>query len=639
MPSMAVGKKAMRADRSRTLALCVLAVLVAALIGVLAVTKPAHAGNFTVTNTNASGAGSLEQAIANANANNNNRTIDTIKFNIPTTDPGFGLTTPGVFTISSTSALTQITEPLTIDGYSQPRSKPNALAVGNNAVLKIELRRTVSGPGAGLWIGAKNTTIKGLVINRWEEGVRISGSGSRANKLEGNFIGTDSSGTLDPGGSLFGVVIDGAPANTIGGTTPAKRNVISANDQSGVSISGTGAKTNKVMGNYVGTKANGTEALRNSSRGVLVSEGASNTTIGGTTVGARNIISANGQSGVTFATGARANKVMGNYLGTNARGTQRLGTDDRQSVSIEDAPNNTIGGTTVGARNIISGNAGYGVSISDPGAQGNKVMGNYIGIDVKGTQDLGNFNSGVFIEDAPNNTIGGTTAAARNIISGNAGPGVRIAGSGTTGNKVEGNYIGIDASGTLDRGNDGSGVFIEAPNNTIGGTTVGARNIISGNAGYGVGIRGDNAATGNSILSNSINDNDQLGINLILNFDDVTANDTGDGDTGPNNLQNFPELSSAKKTGDETTIKGTLNSTAGTTFTIQVFSSLEKDASGHGEGKKFLGQKSVTTDATTGNASFTATTPVVPAGQVVSATATNQSTGDTSEFSVAIFAS
>jgi hypothetical protein len=166
--------------------------------------RPAYAKTFTVTTTNASGAGSLEQAISSANANNNTSTIDTIKFNIPTTDPGFGLTTPGVFTISSTSAQSQITEPLTIDGYSQGKAttnttaddaKPNTLAVGNNAVLKIELRRTVTGAGTGLWIGTKNTTIKGLVISRWEEGVRISGSGSRANKVQGNFLGADASGT------------------------------------------------------------------------------------------------------------------------------------------------------------------------------------------------------------------------------------------------------------------------------------------------------------------------------------------------------------------------------------------------------------------------------------------------------------
>jgi hypothetical protein len=130
-----------------------------------------------------------------------------------------------------------------------------------------------------------------------------------------------------------------------------------------------------------------------------------------------------------------------------------------------------------------------------------------------------------------------------------------------------------------------------------------------------------------------------LGIDLEVNFQiGVTANDTGDGDGGENNLQNFPVLSSATRTGDKTTIKGTLDSTLLKTFTIQFFSSPLADSSGHGEGKKYLGQKSVTTDVN-GNASFTATTPVVPAGQVVSATATKQATGDTSEFCVAVTAS
>lgn len=207
----------------------------------------------------------------------------------------------------------------------------------------------------------------------------------------------------------------------------------------------------------------------------------------------------------------------------------------------------------------------------------------------------------------------------------------------TTGNRIMGNYIGTKANGTEALGNQVGVTINFAPDNTEGGTTVGARNIISGNGDSGVVIIG----TSNRILSNSIYDNDNLGINLNGGTEDgfgVTANDTGDGDTGGNNLQNFPVLSSAQKTGDKTTIQGTLNSIASTTFTVQFFSSLNADASGNGEGQKLIGQNSVTTNGS-GDASFSATAPVVPAGQVVSATATNQSTGDTSEFSVAIFAS
>lgn len=207
-------------------------------------------------------------------------------------------------------------------------------------------------------------------------------------------------------------------------------------------------------------------------------------------------------------------------------------------------------------------------------------------------------------------------------------------------NRVQGNFIGTDGTdtGLL---NNSRGVQIDgAPDNTVGGTTTGARNVISGNDGPGVFVKG-NAATGNRILSNSVHSNGQLGIDLAASFapDGVTANDAGDGDTGPNNFQNFPVLSEAAKSGKKkTVVEGTLNSTANTTFTIQFFSSLETDSSGNGEGRRFLGQTSVTTDAS-GNVSFTATTPRVAAEQVVTATATNETTGDTSEFSRTVVAS
>jgi hypothetical protein len=206
---------------------------------------------------------------------------------------------------------------------------------------------------------------------------------------------------------------------------------------------------------------------------------------------------------------------------------------------------------------------------------------------------------------------------------------------------VRGNFIGTDPSGTADLGNN-IGVVALGDNNTIGGTTAAARNIISGNGGDGVEVHftvgdPDGGATGNRILSNSIYDNDTLGIDLVHSNDPpgVTPNDPGDNDAGPNNLQNFPDISSARTGRRATTIKGTLNSTASTTFTIQFFSSPVADPSGNGEGKKLKGSKSVTTDSS-GDATFTFKPKrKVPKGQVVTATATNQSTGDTSEFSKA----
>jgi hypothetical protein len=346
-----------------------LAALVMAGLMLVGLSTPARASTtFTVTNTNDSGAGSLNQAILDANDTSG---ADIINFNIPGS---------GVKTISPDAELPNITEALTINGYSQPGASVNTLAQGNNAVLKIELSGAEAPGGSGLRIGAANSTVKGLVINRWESGVRLGG-----------------------------------------------------NDASG-------------------------------------------------------------------------NQIVGNYIGTNPSGTQDLG--NNSGITIVDAPNNTIGGTTRAARNIISGNDGDGVQINGNGARGNKIIGNYLGTDKNGTADLGNGFYGVLIISAPNNTIGGTTAGERNVISGNGDDGVEIDGA---------------------------------------------------------------SATGNRVLSNSIFNNDELGIDL-LGTNGPTANDPGDGDTGPNNLQNKPVLISARTSATSTIVRGTLNSTPNNTFLIQYFS-------------------------------------------------------------------
>ena len=201
-----------------------------------------------------------------------------------------------------------------------------------------------------------------------------------------------------------------------------------------------------------------------------------------------------------------------------------------------------------------------------------------------------------------------------------------------------GNYIGTDVTGMAALGNTNGGVaiFFSASNNAIGGTAAGAGNTIGFNGLDGVLVRSvaGQATTNNSILSNSIFSNTNLGINLKpVNSDGVTANDLGDPDTGANNLQNFPEVTSASSIPSGTTIEGSLNSTPSTIFTLQFFSNPACDTpSGHGEGETFLGSASVTTDST-GNVSFSATVPgSAPIGQVVTATATDPA-GNTSEFS------
>jgi len=303
-----------------------------------------------------------------------------------------------------------------------------------------------------------------------------------------------------------------------------------------------------------------------------------------------------------------------------------------------DAPNVVVRGLVVNNWN------NYGIDVSGVGS-GTRIEGNFIGTDASGTSDQGNRIHGVRLESPSGVTIGGTTPDKRNLISGNGnttttGSGVEIVGSGAMDNKVEGNLIGTDAAGTADLGNTGAGVVIATVDgNTVGGvddpsTPESPANTIAFNDQDGVWVV---SGIGNRILSNSIFSNSQLGIDLLGGTENafgVTANDRNDPDTGANHLQNLPVLTSAT-TASGTTINGRLNSRPRKTFTIQFFSSPTADPSGYGEGKTFLGQKEVRTNRK-GKRSFTFPAVLPPGENMVTATATNNSIGDTSEFSNAV---
>ncbi|MCS6805114.1 MAG: right-handed parallel beta-helix repeat-containing protein, partial [Blastocatellia bacterium] len=473
----------------------------------------------------------------------------------------FNITPAGAKTISPPTKLPTITSPVTIDGTTQP---------GFSGSPVIELDGAGAGVvSSGLLITAGSSVVRGLVINRFgSNGIVIEANGG--NLIEGNFIGTNLTGTADLGNSNDGVRIFGVPTNTIGGTTTTARNIISGNNSDGVEINGRASFSNQVQGNFIGTNVTGTARLDNAGHGV---------------------------------------RIFG-------------------------ATNNTIGGTTAGARNVISGNNEDGVHIFGLSATSNRVQGNFIGTDSSGTARLDNFRDGVFILEARNNTIGGTTTSARNVISGNNDNGVRIFTNSASGNLVQGNFIGTDAGGTTDVGNSFRGVIIfHAPNNTIGGIAVDAGNTIAFNDQGGVFMFGS-AATGNTIRGNLIHSNGGLGIDL--DPAGVTLNDACDGDTGPNRLQNFPLLLSASSMGRTTTITGTLNSTANRAFILEFFAVNTCDPSGHGEGQTFLGSAAVTTDGSC-NATFTVRLPfALTVGQNITATATDNTTNDTSEFSACV---
>ena len=259
------------------------------------------------------------------------------------------------------------------------------------------------------------------------------------------------------------------------------------------------------------------------------------------------------------------------------------------------------------------------------------VQGNYIGTDATGTRALGGSSAGINIL-SNNHTIGGTAAAARNVISGNS-IGIQLGGffSGTVGNVIQGNFIGLNAAGTAPLPNLNQGIAVnDAVNNTIGGTQNGAANKIAFNIGPGVTLQG--VATGISIRGNAIFSNNGLGIDLAVNG--ITPNDGTDSDTGPNQLQNFPVITSVTSASNSTTIQGSLKSIQSTSFQIDFYSNSTVDPSGNGEGAQFFGTTSVNTDAN-GDAAINVTIPTgLAAGRVISATATDPN-GNTSEFSAA----
>jgi hypothetical protein len=273
-----------------------------------------------------------------------------------------------------------------------------------------------------------------------------------------------------------------------------------------------------------------------------------------------------------------------------------------------------IGGATAGARNLISGNGFDGIIID--GGSGSLVEGNYIGTDITGTTSIANASNGVeistgFVSTA---TIGGTSAGAGNLISGNTQDGILISRSVKI--QVLGNHIGTTATGTNPLPNGGAGVFIDFSfNNSIGGQAAGAGNTIAFNRGAGVFV---NSGTGNLISGNSIFSNGALGIDL---------NEA----RGANNSQPTPVLTSAILSNGTTTVQGTLTAAPNTTYTIEFFANNTCDPSGFGQGQFFLGFITVTTDGT-GKATFSATLSGVVSGQFLTSTATDPS-NDTSEFS------
>lgn len=460
-----------------------LALAWAALLAALGMAS-CSAATFVVSNTNASGVGSLQQAILDANAASG---LDTITFQISGT---------GVRTINPTNALPSITDPVVMDGTTQP---------GYAGTPIIEINGTNAGTASdGLRLPSGNSTIRGLIINRfYGAGIHLQAPGG-SNHIEGNFIGTDATGTLNRGNGQAstrsgGIFVDGSSGNWIGGLYATNRNLISGNGGSGVFMQN--CASNTVQGNLIGTSWSGTVAISNTN-GLALYNAVGNI-IGGASASARNVISGNSASGVyLYSLGTAGNWIRGNYIGTDISGSAALG-NASDGVTFLSTGGNTIGGTNSGEGNLISANNMGGVALNGTGANGNFVQGNLIGTDAAGRVALGNKYAGVTIAGGNSNLVGGATAAARNLISGNKLAGVYIS-TNSVGNLVQGNYIGVGIAGTNALGNGNNGISIDSASfNIIGSTAAGGRNLISGNPSYGVEIY-NAGATGNAVQGNYV---------------------------------------------------------------------------------------------------------------------------------------
>jgi CSLREA domain-containing protein len=569
----------------------------------------------------------LREAIDAANANPG---ADIINFNIPGT---------GVHTITPATSLPEITDTTSIDGYTQPGSSENTLAVGDDAVLLIELDGSaLVGVGhSGIRINSDENVIRGLVINRFSSvGISLGNSilapVSSNNLVEGNFIGTDPSGTSPLGNTVAGVGIFADTGNLIGGATPAARNLISGNG-SGVLVWGVTIDTssNTIAGNYIGTDHTGTAALPNGI-GVNLYLDTFGNTVGGLETGTGNLISGNDVDGIGMGF-VSSNTVLGNFIGVDGTGAVPLKNGDN-GIEINNADDNVVGGTTAAARNIIAANE-TGVLITG-GATGNTVQGNYIGTDVTGFVDVGSDDlEGVKIDDSPDNLIGGSVPGAGNLISGNF-DNIEISSAGSTGNLIQGNLIGTDATGAAGLDFFGTGILLSGGSGTTIGGPAGSGNVIAFNGGNG-GVAVASASTGNNIFGNLIFGNEGIGINLIGGTEDpttgVTANDFPDSDAGANNLQNYPVISQIAVDGAARSVEGSLTSNPNTDYVLDFYSNADVDASGYGEGETWLGSLDVHTNAQS-TVEFSFSLDSSSLGRYITATATDPN-GNTSEFSLA----
>ncbi len=538
--------------------------------------------------------------------------------------------------------------------------------------------------GCGIILaGARNTVVGGvatgqrnIISGNYQAGIVMNGTGTRFNTIKGNYIGTNKDGNGFVSNHTGVMLKSNCNQNTIGGSTPDERNIISGNLEIGVYIEA--CDSNMVKGNYLGPdiSGNGTFMLGDSAiqgNGIELNTVSKYNIVGGTTLNERNVISGNRVYGLVYYGNSSYNNTSGNYIGVNATGDHRL--SNATGICVDGGSNHNIINN-----NILSGNKSYGIFFVTTGTYYNEFKGNKVGINATNTDTIPNYTGVVIAAGTRYNVIGGTGTGEANIISGNYYDGIEISDLGTDHNLISGNIIGASTQGGFGNYN-GIGIATNPRNNVISYNTISGNKYMGiilfehadsnqidhnnigvlanedscGNGAAGIVIVQGSSynliGPGNTIVNNDtagiiINDNNTLyntitesavfnnGISQIDIFPPgPNANDPGDADSGPNLMMNHPDILSTgyNPLAGITYITGTIdyNYQNPGGIVIEVFCSYT-DSAGTGKCMKYLGNTLVDS---TGNWVFFANN--IEDGDSIVATATDID-GNTSEISPGI---
>ncbi|MGH1542729.1 MAG: CSLREA domain-containing protein [Arenicella sp.] len=518
----------------------------------------------------ADGTCTLRAAIDEANVFEGKQNI---YFNIPAqTDTGCDAST-GVCTIQPAAAYI-VRQSVNIDGYTQPGSTPNTLTtgLGLDTVLKVVVHGTRSG-----------SDDQSMFLLRDHRGSELKGMAITGTRLDRESYGQ-------------AIVIYKQDDSTEPG--------------------------HKFTGLFLGTDETGLTTIGNLDRGISITL-ADDLEIGGDKPEDRNLL-------MTVKRGIYASTVdnvtiAGNLIGTDITG---MAASDMttSNIHLNLVTNSQIGTLEQEGRNTLSGSSSS-IAIYSSSSNDNRIVNNTIGTTVT-EQKLTESSGGIYLYNSARNDVQKNVILASNAMIARRLSATQDASA----NIIKGNFFGVNSQGdVLNPGVYGNyGIYLRSVNNIVGGTAQGEGNVIS-NFRNGILLEGtlfDGLfSTGNTISGNSIFDNQTMGIDL-LGSSRVTPNDTLDSDVGANNLQNFPEITVS----NTEAFSGVLNSQPETTYRVELFANTACSTLGYGQGERFIGHVDVTTDVA-GVADFFYSNSSLTAGEVITATATNITTGDTSEFS------